>query len=34
VIAPWIAREELESGSLVSVPLGARTLRRRWASRT
>ena len=30
VIAPWIARAELESGSLVSIPLGPRKLRRRW----
>ena len=30
VIAPWIAREELASGSLVSVPLGPRKLKRRW----
>jgi DNA-binding transcriptional LysR family regulator len=30
VIAPWIARPELESGSLVSLPLGVRKLRRRW----
>ena len=30
VFASWIARAELESGSLVSLPLGARTLRRRW----
>jgi DNA-binding transcriptional LysR family regulator len=30
VIAPWIARTELESGSLVSLPLGPRKLRRRW----
>jgi DNA-binding transcriptional LysR family regulator len=30
VIAPWIARSELENGSLVSVPLGQRKLRRRW----
>ncbi|MEO5958528.1 MAG: LysR family transcriptional regulator [Opitutaceae bacterium] len=30
VLAPWIAREELENGSLVSLPLGARKLRRRW----
>ncbi len=30
VIAPWIARAELESGSLVSVPLGPRKLKRRW----
>jgi DNA-binding transcriptional LysR family regulator len=30
VLAPWIARAELESGSLVSLPLGARKLRRNW----
>jgi DNA-binding transcriptional LysR family regulator len=30
VLAPWIARAELENGSLVSLPLGARKLRRRW----
>jgi DNA-binding transcriptional LysR family regulator len=30
VIAPWIARTELETGSLVSLPLGNRKLRRRW----
>ena len=30
VIAPWIARAELENGSLVSLPLGSRKLRRRW----
>jgi DNA-binding transcriptional LysR family regulator len=30
VLAPWIARAELENGSLVSVPLGPRKLRRRW----
>lgn len=30
VLAPWIARGELESGSLVMLPLGARRLRRRW----
>jgi DNA-binding transcriptional LysR family regulator len=30
VLAPWIARAELESGSLVSLPLGARKLKRRW----
>ncbi len=30
VLAPWIARPELESGSLVSLPLGPRKLRRRW----
>lgn len=31
VLAPWIARAEMENGSLVSVPLGARKLRRRWS---
>jgi LysR family transcriptional regulator, low CO2-responsive transcriptional regulator len=30
ILAPWIARNELESGSLVSLPLGARKLKRRW----
>ena len=30
VIAPWIARAELESGSLVSLPLGPRKLKRHW----
>ena len=30
VLAPWVARAELESGSLVSLPLGARKLSRRW----
>lgn len=30
VLAPWIARQELGSGSLVSRPLGARPLTRRW----
>jgi DNA-binding transcriptional LysR family regulator len=30
VLAPWIARAELENGSLVSLPLGHRKLRRRW----
>jgi DNA-binding transcriptional LysR family regulator len=30
VLAPWIAREELESGALVSLPLGAKRLRRKW----
>ena len=29
-LAPWIARAELESGSLVAVPLGPRKLKRRW----
>jgi DNA-binding transcriptional LysR family regulator len=30
ILAPWIARAELDSGSLVALPLGARKLRRRW----
>lgn len=30
VLAAWIARSELEQGSLVSLPLGSRKLRRRW----
>ena len=30
VLAPWIARTELESGSLISLPLGPRKLCRRW----
>ena len=30
VLAPWIARAELEVGSLVSLPLGPRKLRRHW----
>ena len=30
VLAPWIARAELESGALVSFPLGKRKLRRTW----
>lgn len=30
VLAPWIARAELESGTLVSLPLGQRKLRREW----
>jgi len=31
VLAPWIAKEEIESGAFVSLPLGARKLRRRWS---
>ncbi|HVW20785.1 MAG TPA: LysR family transcriptional regulator [Opitutaceae bacterium] len=31
VLAPWIARAELERGAFVSLPLGSRRLRRRWA---
>jgi DNA-binding transcriptional LysR family regulator len=30
ILAPWTAREELKAGSLVSLPLGKRKLRRRW----
>jgi DNA-binding transcriptional LysR family regulator len=30
VLAQWIARTELENGSLVSLPLGKRKLRRQW----
>jgi LysR family transcriptional regulator, low CO2-responsive transcriptional regulator len=30
ILAPWAARKELESGSLVSLPLGRRKLKRTW----
>ncbi len=30
ILAPWIARAELENGSLVSLPLGPKKLRRHW----
>jgi LysR family transcriptional regulator, low CO2-responsive transcriptional regulator len=30
VLAPWIAKSEVESGSLISLPLGVRPLRRCW----
>lgn len=30
VCAPWLAARELQDGSLVSLPLGARPLRRQW----
>jgi DNA-binding transcriptional LysR family regulator len=30
ILAPWIARGELASGALVSLPLGRRKLRRQW----
>jgi DNA-binding transcriptional LysR family regulator len=30
VLAPWIARSELEQGSLVALPLGSRKLKRQW----
>jgi DNA-binding transcriptional LysR family regulator len=31
ILAPWIARKELEEGSLVQLPLGRRTLPRHWS---
>ncbi len=31
IISPWIAEAEIESGSLVALPLGRRKLRRQWA---
>jgi DNA-binding transcriptional LysR family regulator len=30
ILAPWSCRKELDEGSLVSLPLGKRKLRRRW----
>lgn len=30
IVAPWIARKELAEGSLVSLPLGRRKLKRNW----
>jgi DNA-binding transcriptional LysR family regulator len=30
ILAPWIARKEIEDGSLVTLPLGRRKLERRW----
>jgi len=30
VLAPWIARADLESGALISLPLGVSRLRRKW----
>jgi len=30
IVAPWIAREELQAGTLVALPLGKRKLRRQW----
>ena len=30
VMAPWVAREEIEDGSIVALPLGRRLLRRQW----
>jgi DNA-binding transcriptional LysR family regulator len=30
ILAPWIARREIEEGSLVALPIGRRKLERRW----
>jgi DNA-binding transcriptional LysR family regulator len=30
IVSPWIARKEIEEGSIVALPLGRRRLRRRW----
>jgi DNA-binding transcriptional LysR family regulator len=30
ILAPWIARKEIEEGSLVALPLGRSKLERRW----
>ena len=30
ILAPWIAKKEIEEGSLVALPLGRRKLERRW----
>jgi DNA-binding transcriptional LysR family regulator len=30
ILAPWIARKEIEDGSVAALPLGRRKLRRRW----
>jgi len=30
ILAPWVARKEIEEGSLVALPLGRRKLERRW----
>lgn len=30
IMAPWVAKRELESGELKSIPLGRRKLKRRW----
>lgn len=30
ILAPWIARQEIEGGSLVALPLGRKKLMRRW----
>ena len=30
ILAKWVARKEIEEGSLVALPLGRRKLQRRW----
>lgn len=30
ILAPWIARKEIEEGSIIALPLGRRKLQRRW----
>jgi len=30
ILAPWVARKEIQEGSLVALPLGRRKLQRRW----
>lgn len=30
ILAPWIARKEIEEGSLIAIPLGRRKLKRNW----
>jgi LysR family transcriptional regulator, low CO2-responsive transcriptional regulator len=30
ILAPWIARKEIEEGSLIALPMGRRKLERRW----
>jgi DNA-binding transcriptional LysR family regulator len=30
ILAPWIARKEIEERSMVALPLGRRKLQRRW----
>jgi LysR family transcriptional regulator, low CO2-responsive transcriptional regulator len=31
ILAPWVAKKEIEEGSLVAVPLGKRRLKRTWS---
>ncbi len=30
ILAPWVAKREIEEGSLVALPLGRRKLQRHW----